>query len=220
MESQFNPHWVKLVRFQHPAKMLGFAKNIDDNVIAELYGMTAESFRSIRDRLEQQGRDAALQLLADAAFADRVDRLPFKQEETVIGIGESTTDDLLSWFEILRHLLQLRRPQDGIRLLNEGVSGHTSSQVLGRMVGIVNQKPDWIMCMIGSNDALRIGPEPAKCQVGLEETIINLKRIRTIASTRTQARWVWMTPPTIDERKAGNNPYFRQGSSYGAMRIS
>jgi lysophospholipase L1-like esterase len=191
--------------------MLGFAKNIGDNVIAELYGMTAESYRSIRDRLEQQGRDAALHLLADAAFADRVDHLPFRQGETVIGIGESTTDDLLSWFEILRHLLQLRRPQDGIRLLNEGVSGHTSSQVLGRMIGIVNQKPDWIICMIGGNDVLRIGPEPAKPQVSLEETTINLKRIRTIASTRTAARWVWMTPPTIDEQRAGNNPYFRQG---------
>jgi lysophospholipase L1-like esterase len=161
--------------------------------------------------LEQQGREAALRLLEDAAFADRVDQLPFQQGEIVIGVGESTTDDRLSWFEIVRHLLDIRRPQDGIRLINEGVSGNTSTQVLGRMIGIVNRQPDWIICMIGSNDALRIGPEPTKCQVSLEETIINLKTIRSIAAMRTQARWVWMTPPTIDEQRSRMNPYFRQG---------
>lgn len=210
MESRLNPHWVKLVRFQHQEKMLGFARNIEDPVIAALYGMDTESYRSIRSDLEQQAIHAALQLLEDAAFADRVDRLPFQRGQTVIGVGESTTDDLLSWFEIVGHLVRARRPQDDIRFANEGVSGFTSSQLLGRIVGIVNQRPDWIICMIGGNDAVRVGPGQAKCQVGMEETANNLQAIRTIAAAKSQAEWVWMTPPLIDERRSWGNPYFRQ----------
>ncbi|WP_409346738.1 SGNH/GDSL hydrolase family protein [Paenibacillus sp. MBLB4367] len=211
MEPTLNPQWVKMIQTQHPEKLLSFARHLDDKLIAAIYGIDLETYLIVKDQLVRQAKEAAEQLLESPDFADRVDRLPFKAGETVIGVGESTTDDLLSWFEILRHLLERKRPQDGIRLINEGISGNTSSQVLGRISGIVAKQPDWILCMIGGNDMMRVGPESAKTQVSLEETAKNIHEIRRIAAARTKSQWVWMTPPTFDEERIIAFPYFQMG---------
>ena len=211
MEPTINPQWVKLIQMQHPEKLLSFARHLDDKLLADIYGMDVASYQIVKDQLVQQAREAAEQLLELPGFAEQIDRLPFNAGDTVIGIGESTTDDLLSWFEILRHLLEMQRPQDEIRLINEGISGNTSAQVLGRISGIVQKQPHWILCMIGGNDVLRVGPESTKTQVGLEETAKNLIEIRRIAAACTNAQWVWITPPTFDEERMDTFPYFQLG---------
>ncbi|MCP1308757.1 SGNH/GDSL hydrolase family protein [Paenibacillus tyrfis] len=211
METNVNPQWVKLVQSQHPEKLLPFARKMEEQTLAAIYDMDVDTYRTIKRQLSQQAEDAALVLLEDSAFAGKVDRLPIQAGQTVIAIGESTTDDLLSWFELLRHLVGLRRPHDGIRFINEGISGYTTAQVLGRMSGIAAREPDWILCMIGGNDAMRIGREPAKTQVSAEETAKNLAAIRRIAADRTNAGWVWLTPPTFNEERAAAYPYFQFG---------
>ena len=155
-------------------------------------------------------RAAARELLTDPAFADRVDRLPFLPGTTVVGVGEANTDDLLSWLEMLRCLLELRRPQDCIRVLNAGVAAQTTSMALTRFSGIVAQRPAWIICALGSADALRVCPQPAKTLVSPEETARNVAEMRHMALLQTQAQWVWMTPPTVDERIIAKYPPFQQ----------
>ncbi|MFE5322192.1 SGNH/GDSL hydrolase family protein [Paenibacillus sp. NPDC056579] len=211
MKTNIDPHLVKLVQSQHPEKLLPFVRNMNDRTLAAIYGTDADTYRSIIRHLTQLAQDTAREMLNDAAFANKLDRIPFQAGQTIIAVGESTTDDLLSWFELLRHLIGLRRPQDGIRFINEGISGYTSTQTLRRMSSVTAMNPDWIMCMIGGNDALRIGPEPAKTQVDPEETAKNLSAIRHIAASRTKARWVWLTPPPINEEQAAAYPYFQFG---------
>ncbi|MFD0710894.1 SGNH/GDSL hydrolase family protein [Paenibacillus sp. GCM10027626] len=211
METNINPQWVKLVQSQHPEKLLPFARNMEEQTLAAIYGMDADTYRSIKRQLTQQAQDAALGMLEDPAFAGKVDRLPFQAGQTVVAIGESTTDDLLSWFELLRQLVGLRRPKAGIQFMNEGISGNTTAQLLRRVSGIAAGEPDWILCMIGSNDAVRIGPEPAKTQVSAAETAKNLTAIRHIAASRTKAGWVWLTPPYFNEEGAAAYPYFQFG---------
>jgi acyl-CoA thioesterase I len=122
--------------------------------------------------------------------------------------------DLQSWLEIVRHLLQERRPGDEIRVVNRGLSAHTTAMVLRRFVpDVVFLEPDWIFCLLGGNDATRVGPEPNKPQVGPEETARNLEVMRHIASTQTEARWGWITPPTYDEGRASSFPPFKMGQS-------
>jgi lysophospholipase L1-like esterase len=132
----------------------------------------------------------------------------------VIGVGDSFTDDLQAWLEILRHLLQKRRPQDEISIVNAGLSAHTTAMVLRRFVpNVVAQEPDWIICLLGGNDATRIGPEPNKPQVSVEETAKNLEAMRRIAQAQTEANWVWIAPPTYDEERAAAYPPFKMGQS-------
>jgi lysophospholipase L1-like esterase len=115
----------------------------------------------------------------------------------------------------MRHLLEERRSHDGIRIVNMGLSAHTTAMVLRRFVpNVVAQRPDWIVCLLGGNDVTRIGPEPNKPQVSIEEMVKNLEVMRRIALTQTEARWVWITPPTFDEERAAAYPPFRMGQSH------
>lgn len=211
METKFNPQLAKLVQSQHPEKVLTYARHLDEKVLAAIYGVDVDIYLLVRSQLKQQVKEAAEQLLQFPDFAARVDRLPFKAGETVVGLGESTTDDLLSWFEILRYLLEQKRPHDGIRLINEGISGNTTTQVLGRLSGIVTRHTDWIFCMIGANDTMRVGEDSAKTLVSLEETAKNLHEIRRIAAVRSKAKWVWITPSTFDEERIDAFTHFKAG---------
>ncbi len=67
---------------------------------------------------------------------------------------------------------------------------------------------------MGGNDATRIGPEPNKPQVSPEETVKNLEEMRRLAAVLSDARWVWITPPTFDEERAAAYPPFRMGQSH------
>lgn len=185
-----------LIQFGHPEKSW---PGLDDTAIAPLFGVDAATYRRIRATFAASAQTAAAELLNDPAFAARVDRLPFRPGATVVGLGDSITDDDQSWLEILRHLLTLRRPQDGITVLNAGITGDTTSQIISRFLDVVQRQPDWIICMAGTNDARTHGQSPTKTLVSLEETAKNLEALRHCAATQTTARWIWMTPAPVIE---------------------
>jgi acyl-CoA thioesterase-1 len=190
-----------VLQFQHKEKTLGQIPGVNDATIAALWGIDPATYRETRDRFAARAARAARDLLADPELAARVDRLPFAPGDTVVGLGDSITDDDQSWLEILRHLLARRGPQDGIAVLNEGVSGDTTSQMISRFLDVVLDEPDWILCMAGTNDARLHGQSPTKVLVSLEETAKNLHMLRRFGAARTTARWVWMTPATVIERQ-------------------
>lgn len=201
---------AKLVQFVHPEKVYGFLPGLDEALLAALYGLDVATYRELTGRFDENVRDVARDLLADPSFARRVHRLPFRPGETVVGIGESVTDDLQSWLEILRRLLDLQRPNDRIRVVNRGIEGSTTTDGLGRFVQLVGRQPDWIICCLGAADAVRHGENSTKTAVSLEETAENLSEMRHLAATQTDARWVWITPPTVNERIASSFPPFQQ----------
>lgn len=198
----------KLVQFTHLEKLYGYLPSMDEELLAQLFGLDLEEYREIRRRF------GALELLEEPEFAGRVDRLPFRTGQTVVGVGDSITDDLQSWLEIVRYLLQERRSGDGIRVVNRGLSAHTTAMVLRRFIAdVVSLEPDWVICLLGGNDATRVGPEPNKPQVGPEETASNFEAMRRIVREQTAARWAWITPPTYDEERASSFPPFKMGQS-------
>jgi acyl-CoA thioesterase I len=203
-----------LMQYTHLRKLYGYLLGTDEALMARLFGLGFENYRAVKSRFDPNAREAAQQLLEDASFAGRVDRLPFREGETVLGVGDSFTDDLQSWLEIVCHLLEERRPWDEIRIVSAGFSAHTTAMVLRRFVSnVIARRPDWIVCLLGGNDPIRVGPEPNKTQVSVEETVTNLEAIRRIARTQTDASWVWITPPTLDEERASSFPPFKQGQS-------
>ncbi|MCW2888748.1 MAG: acyl-CoA thioesterase [Streptosporangiaceae bacterium] len=189
----------RLIRFQHPEKVLSYFGGLDDDRIAALFGLELSSYRKIRRSHDEQARNAAAELLDDHEFAGKVERLPFTPGQRVVAVGESTTDDLHSWFEILRHVLDLRRPADGITLMNMAVSGQTTTQALTTLPGLSFHHPDWVLCMLGTNDAQRLGSTDGPTLVSIAETERNLRVLRDLVTRRTAARWIWLTPTTVDE---------------------
>ncbi len=190
-----------IIAFLHPEKMLAGTPGVNDLPLHVAFGVDKATYDSIRRGFEQRTRGAAQELLADPTFAQRVERLPFAPGDKVVGFGDSITDDYQSWLEILRHLLALRRPHDGIVVINAGYSGDTTSQMLSRFLPVVQEKPDWIICLAGTNDARAHGRQPAKTMVSIEETALNLTALRHFAATETTARWVWLTPTPVIESK-------------------
>ena len=199
----------KLVQFVQPEKTLGYLPGMDEGWLAALFGLELAAYRALKERFDARARAAAEELLADPAFAERVDRLPFQRGDAIVGIGESVTADRQGWLEILRHLLALRRPQDELRVVNQGIEGTTTTQALGRLAPILTQRPAWLVSALGAADAVRYGRGASKTAVSLAETARNLAEMRRLAAAQGDPRWVWITPPTVNEEAAAAYPPFR-----------
>ncbi len=189
------------MQFTHPEKVYADMPGMEESTLAALFGLELAEYRGIKAAQAAAVRSAAEELLADVAFAAQVDRLPLAPGGTVVGVGDSITDDAHSWLEILRQVLALRRAQDDITICNAAVSGDTTNNLISRFMGVVLRQPDWILCMVGTNDARRHGKQPSKVLVSLEETAQNLDMMRHFAATETTARWVWLTPSPVIEEK-------------------
>jgi len=192
------------MQYHHPEKTLASlpgGQEIGDEILASFFGTDAQTYREIKDTFAERTRRCAYELLQDARFAPLVDRLPFEAGTTIVGLGDSITDDYQSWLEILRHLLVERRPESGIYLVNAGISGDTSSGLLGRLLDILEGNPAWIITLIGTNDVPFIRDPLTKSLVSPEETGKNLRALRDLAETLSATRLVWITPPpAIEER--------------------
>ncbi|WP_161606294.1 SGNH/GDSL hydrolase family protein [Microlunatus speluncae] len=195
----------------HLAKLYGYLPGLAAAQPA-IFGLEPDEYGKIMNDFAAAADGAAEQLLDDAAFAAQVDALPFRPGQTVLAVGDSQTDDSQSWAEILRGLLDRRKPD--VKLINGGLSAHTTSMILRRWPAtLAATKPDWILCLLGGNDVTRVGPDPVKTQVGLDESLANLRELRRIAAARTSAGWVWLTPVPVDEDRVAAYPPFRFGES-------
>lgn len=208
-----------LVRFIHVEKMLPPLPGVHDTLLADLLKMPADVLKGIRAQLAAEVRQAAEALLADAAFASQVDRLPFAPGSTVVGFGDSLTDDLQSWLEILRQVLEIRRPKDRINLVNAGASGESTTQMLFRVPQVLSLNPACVISMAGTNDARRFGSLPVT-QASLSETRRNLGAFAEAAARSGNVRWVWMTPPpVIESRVTGHWFWTPMATSWNAADV-
>ena len=201
---------ASFVQFVHFDKFLGsFGVKLAEDQLARLYGLDVQTYRDILAQFAAASRQAAEELLEDSDFAARVDQLPFAPGETVVAFGDSLTDDLQSWAEILRHLLTLRRADDQIAIVNQGIGGDTTAAALRRLVPILQTQPAWIVCMLGTNDVMRNGKQATKTLVSLEETALNLAELRHLAATESATtEWAWMTAPPCDEDLIASSPFW------------
>ncbi|KAF2340403.1 SGNH/GDSL hydrolase family protein [Flavobacterium tistrianum] len=207
METKKIAYADKMLLHMHPEKILNFLPDLNDGQIAQLYGMSIEEYQSAKKVYDVQAQNAASELLADPDFSFKIDRLPFKKNQTVLVIGESTADALNSWVYILQHLLNQRRPQDNIRIINAAISGQTTTEALRKITGQLKSNPDWVICHLGTNDSMRYVNQ--KTAVSLTETIANLNAIKEIIRRDAKANIVWLAPVQVDEKKAADFQPFK-----------
>jgi len=198
------------IQYHHPEKSLSTLPGgayIGDGMLAPFFGTDVETYREIKAAFAERARRCAHELLQDGRFVQFVDRLPFEPGTTIVGLGDSITDDYQSWLEILRHLLAERRPGDEIEVVNAGISGDTTSGLLSRLLEVLEKGPAWIVTLIGTNDVAFIREPLTKSLVSQEETGQNLRALRDLVRTLSDARLVWITPPpVIEDRVAQGAP--------------
>ena len=208
MSTPFVENWVQYNQLE---KLYGYLPGLAA-ALPSVLGLDADAYAALLARFDADAHAAAVELAADPEVAAHVDALPFRPGHTVLAVGDSIVADRRSWAEILRHLLDLRRPGHGVRVVNAGLSAHTTAMVLRRWPATLATAPDWILCQLGANDVTRVGPDPQKPQVGLEESVANLRELRRIAEALLDdVAWVWLTPPPVHEERAATAPAFRQG---------
>lgn len=203
------PVLEKLVRFQRPEKALPYAGGIDERTAAALFGTEVEHYRAALAALDAQRADAAARLAQRRSVQDALAALPFTRRDRIVAIGESTTADRLSWFELLRTLVEEERPELELQFDNLAISGASTTQVLAALPGIRRRPAEWVLCMLGSNDAQRVGGATGPHLVSREETLRNLSALRALAAPDARTRWVWITPTPVDEAASGAFPFFR-----------
>jgi acetyl esterase/acyl-CoA thioesterase-1 len=184
-----------ILQFRHPEKMLAQLPGVSLDLVARMEELAPDRYRGIRREFQDHARAAARELLQLDGVAEAVGRLPFRAGDCVVGLGDSITDDLQSWFEILRSLLREQGVQDGPDFRNFGYSGDTSTHCICRFGEVVAAEPDWIIAMVGTNDARLHGKEPTKVLVSPDETARNLEMLANYGRTETNARWLWIAPP-------------------------
>src|SRR5215468_10647431 len=84
----------------HLEKLYGYLPGLADALPA-VFGLARSAYEAARAEFDANARSAAKRLLVDASFADRVDALPFLPGQTILAVGDSNTDDLQSWAEVL-----------------------------------------------------------------------------------------------------------------------
>lgn len=200
----------RIIQFHHPERMW---PPLTDEEHARFLATDLQTYRRIRTQLADAIWQAAQDLLADADFATQVDRLPFAPGSTVLGLGDDLTEDIHSWFELLKAVVSMRRPQDEINFVNEGVSGNCTADVIRRITPLMGQRPEWVLCLLGSNDAGLFGHMPVKTLIVPNETARNLVAIRRAALVEAEAsgvgcHWLWITPPPCVEALVRNDWFF------------
>lgn len=195
----------KLVRFERPELSLPYAGGMDAATRAAVFGVTLDEYDAAVRELAAR-RDAAVERLAQRDDVREIlAHPPFSAGQTVVAIGESTTADRESWFELIEALFSAERPDLGLRFVNLAVSGSTTTQVLAGLGFLGRVAPSIIFCMIGANDARRTGGVDAPRLVSAEETRRNLALIRDAAAGVPR---VWLAPVPVDEDAIARYPYF------------
>lgn len=207
------------MRFFHPEKVLqpypGLAK-LKPNWFAPLYDLSSAEYDAAVAEFAAENEKAVSSMQAAGRVPDSLEDLPFEPGDRVVLVGDSITDDSLSWANLLRVLVSRLDPDGSITLIDAGISGDTTAQLISRYLAVLAQEPTWILTMIGTNDARRHGWESDRPQQALSETEANLEYVRKLAMNRSGARLVWLTPTPVIETTMRNHWFIRQQEAWFA----
>ena len=197
----------KLVRFERPERSLPYAWAMDDAARAGVFGTDPANYDAAMRTLEGRRDEAVRRLAAMPSVRSALGRAPFSTGGRVIAIGESTTADRLSWFELLAALFAAERADLGLQFENLAISGSTTTQALANLPALWRRQAEVVFCMLGANDARRFPGAEGERLVSAVETTRNLQLIRRDAASSPGARWIWVAPTPIDERLVAAHPY-------------
>lgn len=166
--------------------------------IAGIMGLSEKELTDLRNRFRENAKEAALELLKDDDVTEWIDNLPFNETDTIVAFGDSSTDDLQSWFSILEEILTITVPGADFTFVNAGESYNTTSEALRRMHrDVLSLDPDWVIISLGTFDSTRLSISPGRTLLPVSETWENLSTIEDAVKTVTDNPPIWLTPTPV-----------------------
>ena len=165
---------------------------------AALMGISEKELIERRSEIQEMVRQTALELLQEEEITEGLSKLPFKPDDTLLVFGDSTADDLQSWFSIFSHMLDIGTENADFTFVNSGISYQTTSEALRRIQrDLLDHEPDWVFVSLGLFDALRLNALPDRTLVPLAETWENLNSIESVIRSVTKNPPVWVVPHAV-----------------------
>lgn len=135
---------------------------------------------------------------------------------SVCPVGDQFMENLgRSYVRIIDNLLSACYPERIIGILNAGISGNTSRDLLARWDNdILSYSPTWISICIGINDVWRQFDMPAypQCAVTPEDYYANVERM--VISAKEHSKGVFLMTPYMME-PCRNDPMRARMDEYG-----
>ena len=173
-------------------------EDVHAELLAHMLSCTPEVIAALTDSLEEETRAAAAHLLTDEAYRDALTALPFGSDDRVVAVGDSITADRLGWFELLAASFgSLGKP--GPTLINLGVSGNTTADVIERFDLLEAARPTRVLLMLGTNDARAHGRAGHHRMATTHETERNLRALLDLVTGDLHSEVTVITPPAVDQ---------------------
>ncbi len=188
-----------LLPFLNLEKRYPLLPGIDNSeAMAHLFGLEEEELQELRERFEENARQAAVELLEEGEVDGWIEDIPIGKDDTVVALGDSMTDDLQGWFTILRHVLEITVPGADYTFVNSGVSYDTTSEAVQRLNrDVLAHDPDWVFVALGTFDMQRLHVAPDRTLISLADYWENINTIEASVEEVTDNPVVWITPPPV-----------------------
>ena len=190
-----------------------------ESIDAQLAGCTVEELRRLRAGFQASAAQAARELAARPTVAQALEALVLPVGATLVAFGDSITEDSLSWATQLAHLLADARPDLQARVVNAGVTGHTTLEAICRFDLVAREEPAYVIQLLGTNDARRHGAAGVTT-TSPAETRRNLTVLRDLVAQETPAQHLVLTPPPVIEEWANSwGPFRDEGIGWHAQDV-
>lgn len=199
-----------MVQYFHPDKKYGFLRGgQSSSAHAALFGLRESFYTELKQQFLDRAQTAAQTLCNQPQYQQQIKAISLPKLARIVALGDSLTDDLQSWFEIIKCSFNILRPEDEIKFFNLAVSGDTSTQMLGSIVSATDYKADLYLCLIGINDARIQGGKQYKPCTSLHEVAANFESLMQFAANETQSPWLWIAPPGVIEERIEQHDFFK-----------
>jgi len=186
-------HWPMLQRFP-------VTEVVHDDLLGQMMSCPAGTARDLVDGFAVQARETAAEMVAGEAFRAALRALPFRPGDRIAAVGDSITADRVGWFELLSASAVLTGAPAG-ELVNLGVSGNTTADVLERFDLLESARPSHVVLMLGTNDARSHGRAVNHRMATVSETERNLRALIDLVVNGLGATVTVITPPAVDQQR-------------------
>jgi len=165
---------------------------------AALLGWTEQELEQSRAYLQENARQAALELLKEDEIVDQLDALPLDGEECIAILGDSISLDAQGWVYILSHLIDIGKEQTNLKWINASQAYDTTADALRRLDrDMLVHNPDWVIIALGTFDAQRLAVYPDRTLIPLSDTWENIQAIQEILDQTLDHPPLWVSPAAV-----------------------
>lgn len=165
---------------------------------AALLGWTEQELEQARANLQNNARQAALELLKEDEIVDQLNALPFDGEECIAILGDSISLDAQGWVYILSHLIDIGIEKTNVKWINASQAYDTTTDALRRLDrDILVHNPDWVIIALGTFDAQRLAIYPDRTLIPLSDTWENIQAIQDILDQTLEHPPLWVSPAAV-----------------------